>query len=82
MVLSHAHLDHSGYIPALVRDGFAGNVITTEGTAELCSLLLPDGAHFLEEEAERAASDRLRFRISSELGWNARVPHDGEEVPI
>jgi len=55
VVLSHAHLDHSGYVPALVRDGFAGNVITTEGTAELCSLLLPDSAHLLEEEAERAA---------------------------
>ena len=55
VVLSHAHLDHSGYLPALVRDGFAGNIVTTEGTAELCSLLLPDSAHLLEEEAERAA---------------------------
>jgi metallo-beta-lactamase family protein len=55
VVLSHAHLDHSGYVPALVRDGFAGNIITTTGTAELCSLLLPDSAHLLEEEAERAA---------------------------
>jgi len=54
VVLSHAHLDHSGYIPALVRDGFRGNVISTLGTAELCSLLLPDSAHLLEEEAERA----------------------------
>lgn len=54
VVLSHAHLDHSGYVPALVRDGFAGNIITTLGTAELCSLLLPDSAHLLEEEAERA----------------------------
>ena len=54
VVLSHAHLDHSGYLPALVRDGFAGNIVTTEGTAELCSLLLPDSAHLLEEEAERA----------------------------
>ncbi len=54
VVLSHAHLDHSGYVPALVRDGFKGNIITSEGTAELCSLLLPDSAHLLEEEAERA----------------------------
>ena len=54
VVLSHAHLDHSGYVPALVRDGFGGPILATEGTAELCSLLLPDSAHLLEEEAERA----------------------------
>jgi metallo-beta-lactamase family protein len=55
VVLTHAHLDHSGYIPALVRDGFRGNIVTTTGTAELCSILLPDSAHLLEEEAAHAA---------------------------
>ncbi|TDT80120.1 metallo-beta-lactamase family protein [Arthrobacter sp. AG258] len=51
VVLTHAHLDHSGYIPALVRDGFRGPVYSTPGTAELCSLLLPDSGYLQEEEA-------------------------------
>lgn len=54
VVLTHAHLDHSGYLPALVRDGYAGAIHTTPGTAELLGLLLPDSAHLLEEEAEHA----------------------------
>ncbi len=55
VVVTHAHLDHTGYIPALVRDGFDGRVYSTAGTAELCSLLLPDSGHLLEEEAQFAA---------------------------
>ncbi|WP_422935125.1 MBL fold metallo-hydrolase [Sinomonas sp. P47F7] len=54
VVLTHAHLDHTGYVPALVRDGFRGPVYSTHGTAELCTLLLPDSGHLQEEEAETA----------------------------
>ncbi len=54
VVLTHAHLDHSGYLPALVRDGYAGAIRGTSGTADLLGLLLPDSAHLLEEEAEHA----------------------------
>jgi metallo-beta-lactamase family protein len=54
VLLTHAHLDHSGYIPALIRAGFDGRVICTGSTAELCGLILPDSGHLQEEEAKYA----------------------------
>jgi len=54
VLLTHAHLDHSGYLPALVRNGFRGRVLCTHATRDLCELLLPDSAHLLEEEAKYA----------------------------
>jgi metallo-beta-lactamase family protein len=54
VVLTHAHIDHSGYLPALVRDGFRGPIHCTEATRTLCELLLPDSARIQEEEAEYA----------------------------
>lgn len=54
VVLTHAHLDHSGYLPLLVKNGFAGRVICTEGTQALCGLLLPDSGYLLEADARYA----------------------------
>ena len=53
-ILTHAHLDHSGYLPRLVRDGFAGNVHCSEATRDLCEVLLLDSAHLQEQDAEYA----------------------------
>ena len=55
VVLTHAHLDHSGYLPALVKQGFRGRIHCTRGSVALCGLLLPDSGHLLEEQAKYAA---------------------------
>ncbi len=57
VVLTHAHLDHTGYLPALVRDGFSGPVYSTRATAELSGLVLPDSGHLLEEEANHRRAE-------------------------
>lgn len=54
VVLTHAHIDHSGYLPLLVKKGFRGRIYASEATAELCHILLPDSARLAEEDAERA----------------------------
>ncbi|HET9450815.1 MAG TPA: MBL fold metallo-hydrolase [Aggregicoccus sp.] len=54
VVLSHAHLDHSGALPLLAQAGFQGPIHCTPGTADLVELLLLDSAHIQEEDAERA----------------------------
>jgi len=54
VILTHAHLDHSGYVPRLVRDGFRGPIFCTPATADLCEILLLDSAHLMERDAEFA----------------------------
>ena len=54
VVLTHAHIDHSGYLPLLVRQGFRGRVYCTQATRDFCEILLPDSGYLQEEEAEYA----------------------------
>jgi metallo-beta-lactamase family protein len=54
VVLTHAHIDHSGWLPRLIAQGYKGPIHCTGGTADLCKLVLPDAAHLQEEDAKFA----------------------------
>lgn len=52
IVLTHAHIDHTGYLPLLVKNGFSGKIYCSQATKELCNILLPDSGYLQEEEAK------------------------------
>ncbi|MGA7758849.1 MAG: MBL fold metallo-hydrolase [Ilumatobacteraceae bacterium] len=64
VVVTHAHIDHSGWLPGLVRDGFTGRIVATADTCRLCEILLPDAAHLQEEQA----------RFANERGFSKHKP--------
>jgi metallo-beta-lactamase family protein len=64
LVLSHAHIDHSGRIPLLVKDGFAGRIVCTRSTADACRYLLLDSAHIQVQDAEYLNYKTVRNALS------------------
>lgn len=54
VILTHAHVDHSGYIPVIIKNGFRGKILASDATIELCRILLPDAGYLQEEDAKFA----------------------------
>ncbi len=66
VVLSHAHIDHSGALPLLARQGYEGNIFATHATRDLCAAMLLDAAHIQEADARHVNKEILRGEIESE----------------
>lgn len=92
VIISHAHIDHTGYLPKLVREGFKGPIYCTKPTADLMELMLLDSAKLQEEEARYAASKGyskhekplpLYTTLDAQSVFGlVRSFHLGEEIPI
>lgn len=74
VVLSHAHLDHSGNLPTLVRSGFRGRIHATRATGELCEYMLADSAHLQEKDAAFIEKRNARRRAIGLVDPNTPVP--------
>ena len=89
VVLSHAHIDHSGRLPLLARHGYAKAIHSTQATADLCAPMLADSAHIQEKDAEHLAWHKrehfepLYGMRDAERTAELFVPHDyGEKVEV
>lgn len=74
VVQSHAHIDHSGKLPVLVRAGFSGRIHATHGTTDLCDILLMDSANIQVKDAEHMNRERLRDKLRGERRGPRRTP--------
>jgi len=72
VVLSHAHIDHSGRIPLLTKEKFAGRILSTRATADACAYMLPDSAHIQESDARYLNYKMVRFLMSEFKGGSRR----------
>ncbi|MGH9932720.1 MAG: MBL fold metallo-hydrolase RNA specificity domain-containing protein [Pyrinomonadaceae bacterium] len=93
VLLTHAHIDHTGYLPRLVKQGFRGPVYCSRGTAELLRILLPDSARLQEEEADYRNRHKVtRYNpalplyteadAEAALGLLQVVPNDGQPLKV
>ena len=81
VLLSHAHIDHSGLIPRLVARGFAGAVYATQATCDLLGVMLPDAGHLQEKEAQWSGDEPLYTEREARASLERRIPVEyGAEV--
>ena len=84
MILSHAHIDHSGRIPLLTKNGFNGRIICTRVTADACRYLLPDSAHIQESDADylnyKSARAALNQLVASGGSGKKKKPVDPKKI--
>ncbi len=83
LILSHAHIDHSGRIPLLTKDGFTGRILSTRATSDACGYLLPDSAHIQESDANYLNYKMVRnllSKIKSGSGRDKSRDADAKEI--
>ena len=74
VVITHAHLDHSGYLPRLVRQGFRGSIYCTPATAALMKVILTDSAKLMEESFYTSEDVLMTCRLFKTFDWNEKFP--------
>lgn len=74
LILSHAHIDHTGRVPKLVKDGFNGKIYSTHATRSLCAIMLLDSAMIQEKDAEYYNARQIKKHKNSKTKIKLRTP--------